>query len=179
MPRRVTDAEVEMVWHTYESFHGVPKITREEAAKGVRKLLRMIGLPVHQHPEIKFVTGRNRTAWMGTRKLNINLTKNTLDDTGNTWRDIVRACAWRKTSTYDPGLQIKMARRVCMDNWLLGELKPEVKPKVKLTKDQVRAGKIARLEVRLDSWQRKQDRAITAMRKINRSLNALRRFSNE
>jgi len=164
MPKKITQAEIDHVWDTYEAFHGVTTPTKDEVTRGVKKLLR------GKNIAIKFVTGRNTTRFISMNQLNINLTQG--------WRAIVTSCAWRLSPSgwVEPSAELKLVKRVCQNDWLVGALQPVVKPKEKPSKDEVRAGKIERLEARMLAWMKKQARADAAIVKINRSLTALRRY---
>ena len=178
MPKKITKADIELVWHTYEALQGVPVLTEAEVIRGVPKLLRAGGMTFTKAFAIKFVTGRNNTRAISPGRLNVNLAQG--------WRPIVRMCAWRATSNssihhtglINPTIEIKLARVVCSRDWLVGALKPKPKEKVTPSKAEIRNTKIAALEARLLGWMKKQARADTAIHKINRSLNALRRYQN-
>jgi hypothetical protein len=168
MPRLITQADIDHVWHTYESIHGVPPLTQEEVERGVKVLLRAGSAGSRERVKVKIVSGRNITHFIDQYQFNVNLQE-------ANWRDIVRQVAWR----CDGGSKVmerNLARRACEGNFLVGALKPVPVVVVKPTKEEARKQKIERLEARLEVWQRKQDRAKVWIRKINRSLNAYRRF---
>lgn len=171
MPKKIRQVDIDNLWHTYESIHGTQPLVKGEVLVGVRKLLRAAGAPNYKDVEVKFVTGRNQTRFVERNQLNVNL------QTGG-WREIAHSIGWRADNG-TMATQMKLARKVCEEGWLVGKMIPKPKPKPPPpTKDEQRAVNIARLKARRDAWFRKKDRAVNAIKKIDRSLAAYRRHGH-
>jgi hypothetical protein len=170
MPKLITQADIDRVWDTYEAIHGTQPLTIAEVEAGVKKLLRAGGAKERKRVQIKFVTGRNRTHFVDLNQLNVNLEV-------ASWRSIVWTVTWRCNQNRPASVEYKLAKRACEGNFLVGALIPVPKVMVPLSKEQIRATKIARLVARRKVWEAKQLRARTWIKKIDRSLNAYRRHA--
>src|SRR5574337_697725 len=100
-----------------------------------------------------------------------------------TWRMVIAVMAWVRwdavgsaTRSLD-GHKRTLLREVVRRGWLAGTLIPTERPKAEPTKEQIRALKIARLEARIETWEKKQQRAENALKKLRQSLNAYRRHT--
>jgi hypothetical protein len=149
----------------------IPQLTAVEAEKAARRLWRF-SVGTTFDGVVNFTSGNRRTrcagTWMGTKRLMV-----LNPDQG--WRDFVHELSHdfdyvvngsSKHGKHHQRFEAKLIREVIKRGWLDGKLRD--KPKAAAVPVDARQEKLARIEARILSWERKAKRAKNALAKLTK-----------
>ena len=153
----------------------IPDLTGDEAVKAAKRLWRFSLGETFEGPVT--ITSGNRVTWTYRPRYASQIALRVNPDKG--WRELVHDLSHLFWSRANPGerphskaharFEAKLVREVLRRGWLEGKLKaqePAEAARSAPTLDDKRREKLARLQARLEAWEKKQQRAERAIAKI-------------
>jgi hypothetical protein len=177
----------------------LPPLTREEAKRATRRLVRHFGSPEDAAMRPGF-TGIDPVAMPARRSELERIIAHYTDGTGyrrcwvspkptassnsdKGWGRLIHDISHAVHEYRHPGhrphanghskIETDIAAYVASQGWLEGKLRPAAKPRPSL--EERRAERLSRLEARLATWERKAKRAQNAVRKLKAKIKAAQR----